>query len=285
MATYLVPAIGTFSWQPTVLATQNTPPASPAKGDRYIVGGVPTGAWSGYGWYIATYTGSAWSFDQPSEGWRAYDVNANGDKLFNGTAWQNATPAAHASTHQSGGADAIRLDDLAAAEDNTDLNATTGAHGLLPKLGGGTSNFLRADGTWAAPGSGGLGYTLQFLATTSPMTDATTYYFGGQAFTLTELDGAQRVYVPKAGTIKYAYIHFFAVTVGTGENISVYIRKNSTSDTLVATVGNTNQLRIFSNIGLSVSVSQGDFVEVKIVCPTWATNPLSNRWSGIVYVE
>ena len=74
-------------------------------------------------------------------------------------------------------------------------------HGLLPKLGGGTANFLRADGTWAAPGSGGLGYTLQFLATTSPMNDATTYYFGGQAFTLTELDGAQRVYVPKAGTI------------------------------------------------------------------------------------
>ncbi|MEM6362813.1 MAG: hypothetical protein AAF745_00190 [Planctomycetota bacterium] len=45
----------------------------------------------------------------------------------------------------------IRLDDFASPEDNTDLDATTSAHGLLPKLGGGTTNFLRADGTWADP--------------------------------------------------------------------------------------------------------------------------------------
>ncbi len=65
------------------------------------------------------------------------------------------TPTAHASTHQSGGSDAIKLDDLATPDDNTDLDATTGRHGLLPKLGGGTTNFLRADGSWAAPASGG----------------------------------------------------------------------------------------------------------------------------------
>lgn len=64
-------------------------------------------------------------------------------------------PTAHASTHQSGGSDPIRLDDLAAPDDNTDLDATTLRHGLLPKLGGGTTNYLRADGTWAAPAGGG----------------------------------------------------------------------------------------------------------------------------------
>jgi hypothetical protein len=64
------------------------------------------------------------------------------------------TPTAHASTHQSGGSDVIKLDDLGTPDDNTDLNATTGRHGLLPKLGGGTTNFLRADGTWAAPSGG-----------------------------------------------------------------------------------------------------------------------------------
>ena len=35
--------------------------------------------------------------------------------------------------------------------DNTMNDATTTEHGLLLKLGGGTSNFLRADGTWNAP--------------------------------------------------------------------------------------------------------------------------------------
>lgn len=61
------------------------------------------------------------------------------------------TPSAHATSHQSGGGDAVKLDDLAAPDDNTDLDASVSAHGLLPKLGGGTTNFLRADGTWAAP--------------------------------------------------------------------------------------------------------------------------------------
>ena len=64
------------------------------------------------------------------------------------------TPTAHASTHQSGGSDPIKLDDLAATDDNTDLNATVSSHGLLPKLGGGTTDFLRADGTWQPPPGG-----------------------------------------------------------------------------------------------------------------------------------
>jgi hypothetical protein len=41
--------------------------------------------------------------------------------------------ASHASRHRSGGEDAIKLDDLAAPDDNTDLNASTTSHGLAPK--------------------------------------------------------------------------------------------------------------------------------------------------------
>lgn len=58
---------------------------------------------------------------------------------------------AHKSTHQSGGADAIKIDDLAAGDDNTDLDTSTTRHGLCPKLEGSTSRFLRADGQWAVP--------------------------------------------------------------------------------------------------------------------------------------
>lgn len=45
----------------------------------------------------------------------------------------------------------LKIDDFGTPDDNTDLNATTGVHGLLQKLGGGTVNFLRADGTWSEP--------------------------------------------------------------------------------------------------------------------------------------
>jgi hypothetical protein len=65
-----------------------------------------------------------------------------------GLKW-GAVPA-HAASHQSGGADAVKLDDLAAPDDNTDLNASAGAHGLLKKLDNDKSHFMRGDGSWAA---------------------------------------------------------------------------------------------------------------------------------------
>ena len=77
---------------------------------------------------------------------------------FSGCVLPDATVTAigagdHASRHKSGGADGIKLDELGTPTDVTTLNATTSVHGLLPKLGGGTTNFLRADGTWNAAGS------------------------------------------------------------------------------------------------------------------------------------
>lgn len=56
----------------------------------------------------------------------------------------------HGTSHQSGGADAIKLDDLSAPDDNTDLNASTSAHGLMQKypntstLLAGTGSFITA---------------------------------------------------------------------------------------------------------------------------------------------
>lgn len=63
-------------------------------------------------------------------------------------------PAAHATTHKSGGSDAIKIDELAAPTDVTTLNVSTTAHGLAPKLPGNTTTFLRGDGTFAAAGGG-----------------------------------------------------------------------------------------------------------------------------------
>jgi hypothetical protein len=65
------------------------------------------------------------------------------------------TPTAHASSHQAGGGDPIKLDDLAAPDDNTDLNASASAHGLLPKLSGNAAEFLNGQGAFATPAGGG----------------------------------------------------------------------------------------------------------------------------------
>jgi hypothetical protein len=50
----------------------NTPPGSPAAGDRYIVGPSPTGAWSGHAGHIAVWRSGAWAFYVPAVGWLAY---------------------------------------------------------------------------------------------------------------------------------------------------------------------------------------------------------------------
>ncbi len=85
----------------------------------------------------------------------------------------------HAGAHKTAGGDAIKLDELAAPTDVTTLNATTSLHGLLLKLGGGTTNFLRADGTWAAPGGGGAvtragGNTTEATTTSTTVVDVLT---------------------------------------------------------------------------------------------------------------
>ncbi len=46
---------------------------------------------------------------------------------------------------------ATKLDDFAAPDNNTDLNASTSAHGLLPKLDNAPANFLNGQGAWAVP--------------------------------------------------------------------------------------------------------------------------------------
>jgi len=71
------------------------------------------------------------------------------------------TPKAHAASHKSAGADAIKLDELAAPDDVTTLNASTSIHGLCPRLSGVSTEFLNGLGEWATPegGSGGTGLT------------------------------------------------------------------------------------------------------------------------------
>lgn len=99
------------------------------------------------------------------------------------------TPLAHATSHKSGGTDAIKLDELAAPTDVTTLDATTSAHGLMQKYPGGTTNFLRADGAFAAPTAS---IAAPFVGSQSPGSfTVATDQFGMQGKRLA-LTGAQR---------------------------------------------------------------------------------------------
>src|SRR5580765_691744 len=59
-------------------------------------------------------------------------------------------PTGHKATHISGGSDVIKLDEFGATTDITTLNASTTAHGLLPKLSNVSTQYLNGLGNWAA---------------------------------------------------------------------------------------------------------------------------------------
>jgi hypothetical protein len=57
----------------SVISQTNTPPGSPADGDRYLCGTAPTGAWVGHENDVAAYIGTGWQFLDPQIGWIAYN--------------------------------------------------------------------------------------------------------------------------------------------------------------------------------------------------------------------
>jgi len=93
------------------------------------------------------------------------------------------------------------------------------------------------------------------------------------------------LYVPKTGTIKSIRVTWRASTAGSGESISAYVRVNNTADTLIAAVANTSAVKLFANAAMSVAVTAGDTLVIKIVTPTWATNPATLALGAVIYVE
>jgi hypothetical protein len=66
------------------------PPGSPADGDRYLVAGAATGAWSGKEGKIAARQDGAWAFYTPKEGWFAWIADEDIVQMFNGVSWTGA---------------------------------------------------------------------------------------------------------------------------------------------------------------------------------------------------
>ncbi len=72
---------------------------------------------------------------------------------------------------------ATKLDDFATPDNNTDLNATTGHHGLLPLLDNDVTHFLNGQGGWTAPAAS-LSRSEATLSGDVTMTTANTQYDG-----------------------------------------------------------------------------------------------------------
>ncbi len=93
MATYRVPVLSDFSWQPPVDDRIIAPTESETKGTRYIIIATASGVFAGKENQIATAKqdnptlAEHWYFDTPTEGWtcRVKDENVNYE--FDGADW------------------------------------------------------------------------------------------------------------------------------------------------------------------------------------------------------
>lgn len=71
---------------------------------------------------------------------------ASDSQLLDGKDSSEFATVTHHTTHESGGGDAIKLDDLSAPDDNTHLDASTSKHGLLLKATAPAANELNVVG-------------------------------------------------------------------------------------------------------------------------------------------
>ena len=69
----------------------NSPPASPADGQCFILGAAPTGAWAGHALAIAGYGAGGWRFVEAVAGLTAFDKASGQVAVFDGTAWTLGT--------------------------------------------------------------------------------------------------------------------------------------------------------------------------------------------------
>ena len=131
-----------------------------------------------------------------------------------------------------------------------------------------------------------FGYAIQGGASSFNPGDSTTYYMGVPYSTVPSTGAAlAKTFLPEAGTIKKVYLNI-KNTAGTGELISYYIRVNNTTDYLVTSAATLSAAsQFFSNTAMSVTVAAGDYMELKMVCPAWATNPLAVSNSFTLYIE
>lgn len=103
--------------------------------------------------------------------------------------------------------------------------------------------------------------------------DATTYYIVITALTVSNY---QRHYPSVTGTITRARILINNLgTIASNEANSIYIRLNDTTDyTLTTSLAINNRNTMLDVTGLSIPISAStDFIEMKWITPTWATNP------------
>lgn len=167
---------------------------------------------------------------------------------------------------------------------------TTGTGAIQSIAGVGTSGqILTSNGAGALPtfqtsSSGTTSYVI-YLSTASTDPAASSTYIMVNGYVLQASGGS--IYIPVTGTITKAYGNFtVGGTLGSSQNNTVFIRLNNTTDTNITTTLKLNTAsNLFNGTGLSISVSAGDFIQVKLTTGAFTTNPTTVRGAISIVIQ
>jgi hypothetical protein len=118
--------------------------------------------------------------------------------------------------------------------------------------------------------------------------DGLTYYIGSSqsmAAAPSTTAARRRVYVGSARRIVGIDLQVFTTVTGSGETVPVSVRVNNTTDYVIGNMTwnpGANSYALVNNQSLDISLAANDYWEIKIVCPTWATNPTGVTMQGAV---
>lgn len=161
------------------------------------------------------------------------------------------------------------------------------------RLGAGTSGqFLQTLGAGANPQWASQVYTLMAEHGSLSPTASTTYFWGsaynGAPSTTAAL---ARLIVPKTGVIRR--IDLFTVNAvrdGSNESSTLSLRVNNTTDTQLSNtlsynLGTAPSARTIAFTGLAISVTAGDYLELKWATAAWTTTPQAVVEQAVILVE
>lgn len=157
---------------------------------------------------------------------------------------------------------------------------------------GTTGQALTSNGAGALPTFQNItrsGYILTLSVLSGNPVDGATYFLanGTVLTTITTSRASSWIYIPVSGNITIVYGSYSTTVSGSAQNVTLDIRLNGTTATnITTTLQMTAASGTFNNTGLSIAVSQGDYIEVRMISPTWSpTNPSGVRLSVSILVS
>jgi hypothetical protein len=150
-------------------------------------------------------------------------------------------------------------------------------------------NYMRASGAALVGG----GTDTQIIMCTgfllNLVNDATNYYIGIQTHGIATASGQRKFKFAEAKTLTKASLSLFQTLNGSGDTVTIYLRNITTAtDNTIGTFTSdfgvsTSLAQLFT--GLSIAVNATDEYEIKILTPTWTTNPSNWIPSLLLYLQ